>query len=695
MEYLLEIYTEEIPAAFLNGAVRDLKVITEKKLSEYSIKYKKIETFGTPKRLTLYIKGLDEKEEDKEIEIKGPPLRAVMNENGTPKPLFEKFLNSNGLKKEDTFVKETEKGKYLYGRKTVKGKYAEEVVKETSVFALTNLHFPKSMHWINKNIRFVRPVRHILALLNEKVVNLEFADVKSDRKTFGLRIDKPKEIEVNSPNEYFKKLKENYVILSFDERKQIVERRSREEAQKVNGTPLYSKTHLEEITNLTEYPTPFLASIGKEATSIPQCIVQSIIEGHMKSFAVSDGKGHLLPYFIGVRNGLSDFIEIVRSGYEKVVRARVLDGKFFFEEDKKVKLESLVNKLSGVVFMKGLGTMKDKTERLVKLSETAAKLLNLDQNSAENLKRAAFLSKADLLTNVVREFTDLQGTMGGIYAEIQGENKEVSAAISEQYLPKFSGDSLPKSTIGKYLSLIDKIDTITGSFGINVKVSGSKDPFGLRRAGNGIMQIVSSFESETYFPLEELIDASINIHMNDNKKVKNKKKEVMEFLKDREKAILKEKRIRYDVINAVIALPIDLTPTYLKRAKVLMKHLNEETLEFIALSNKRVSNILEKSGAEIGEVDKNLFAEHDEENLFSFMQNAETAIKEHMEKADYEKVMEVYFTLHPVIAQFFDNVLVMDKDEKIKRNRLALLKKLESLFKQFADFSEIVIERKN
>ncbi len=693
MEYLFEIYTEEIPAMFLNEAVKDLKILTEKKLSTFSIGYKKVETFGTPHRLVLYIKGLEKKEEDRTVEIKGPPISIALNDDGTPKEIYNKFLESNRFKDENILIKETKKGKYIFGKKVVAGRDAYNIMKEISLFLLAKMRFPKSMHWEETNVRFVRPIRHILALLDGKVVEFEFAGVKSARVTFGLRIDKQREIEIENPAEYFKKLKENYIILSYFERKQVVERKSRSEAAKVNGKPLYSMYHFEEVTNLTGYPTPFLASIDKNDFNIPKCITQSIIEGHMKSFAIVDDKKHLLPYFIGVRNGSSDFIETVKNGYERVAKARMLDGKFFFEEDKKVKLEKLTDKLSGVVFIKGLGTLKDKTERLTKLARGSESIFNLEKEFADKLQRSAFLSKTDLLTNVVREFTELQGTMGGIYAELQGEDKSVATAISEQYLPRFSGDEVPKTVMGKYLSLLDKIDTLCGAFGIGVSVSGSKDPFSLRRAGTGIMQITSSLKN-TNFSLTDLIRKSIGIYQRTDAKFQNKEGKIIEFLKDRERAILKEKGIRYDVINAVISLPIDLTPTYLDRAETLMEHLSEETMQFIALSNKRVANILEKTKFELVDIDKSLFFEHEEENLFEAIVQSEGKIVKKLGQADYNGIIEIYFTLSPVISQFFDEVLVMDKDEKVRFNRLSLLAKLQKLFNEFADFSQIVFDKK-
>ncbi len=693
MNYLFEIYTEEIPATLLNSAVKNLKSLAEKRLSEFSIKFSEVKTFGTPKRLVLFIENLDEKEENKKVEIKGPSYSVAFDKEGNPTKVFEKFVQSNNLSTSDISVRETKKGKYLFATKLVKGKGAEEIVRDVSLFVLENLRFPKSMHWEESGVRFVRPIRGMLALLDDKLIEFSFAGVETGRITYGLRIDKPKEIEIKDPRDYFTKMRENYVILPFDERRKITERKAKSEASKVNGKPLYTFSHLSEIVNLTEYPTPFLASIDREAFNIPECITASIIEGHMKSLKVVDEKGNLLPYFIGVRNGSSDFIDVVRKGYEKVVKARVLDGKFFFEEDKKVKLDSLVDKLSGVVFLKGLGSMKDKTDRLVRIASEVSDALGVSNESKKDFERAAFLSKADLLTNVVREFPELQGTMGGIYAKIQGEREAVSSAISEQYLPAFAGDKLPQTELGKYLSIIDKTDTICGAFSVGVKVSGSKDPFGLRRAGSGIMQIVMS-EKKTSFPLTFIIEKALATLVSDKEKIEQQKKEVLDFLKERVRAILKEKGFESDIVNAVCSLSIDFAPSYTERASVIKKHLEEETLLLIVLSNKRVKNILAKANTSYGNVKPDLFFERDEENLYNAITESKSSIKENLEKGNYEKVMEIFYVLHPVIAQFFDTVLVMDKDEKVRENRLALLGELKNLFDSFADFSALSVKKK-
>ncbi len=689
-DYLLEIYTEEIPARLVNKATYELKCNAGKELSKYSLAFEEIYTFGTPRRLVLYIKGLSEIEPDKEEEIKGPPVSIAIGDDGTYLISFKRFAASAKVREEDIFVKELKRGKYIFAKKITKGRKAEDILKLFAPIVIKSLHFPKPMHWVSKDIKFIRPIRSILSLFGKNIVKFSYAGVEASNVTYGLRVSQLKPIKVEDPTDYFKKLKENYVVLSYDDRKKLIEKESYKIAARVNGIPQYTNGLLEEVTNLTEYPTPFLAKIDKENFTIPQCIIESVIQNHLKSFPVADKNSKLLPYFIGVRNGCSDFIENVKEGYEKVAKARLLDGKFFFEEDKKIPLENLVGKLSGVIFIKGLGTLKEKIERLLKLSNYLSQRINVDADQHKALSRSAFLSKADLLTNVVKEFPALQGEMGSIYAALQGEKKETYIAIKEQYLPRFSGDKLPRTLIGTCLSLIDKVDTLIGGFIIGLDVSGSKDPYGLRRIGNSVLQLLFSINSSS-FPITDIIKESINVY--GVKQPDIVLKNVMTFLKERASSMLKEKGIRYDVVNAVVALPLDLVPTYPKRASTIMKHLHDEELETIVLSNKRVKNILVKARFNLEKVDKNLLFEKEEEVLFDTLQNIYTKTDERLNKMNYEEIVNLFYHFSPIISKFFDKVLVMDNDEKVRNNRLALLVNLEELFSAFADFSRIVIEK--
>ncbi|RLD20225.1 MAG: glycine--tRNA ligase subunit beta [Caldiserica bacterium] len=692
-DYLLEIYVEEIPARFLNNAVKDLKTAAESELTKYNLHYEDISVFGTPRRLTLYIKGLDENEPDTEEEIKGPPASIAIGKNEEHLVPFKKFALSADAHEKDLYIKETSKGNYLFAKKIVKGRRTEDILKIFSPWLIKSLKFPKAMHWNNKSIKFVRPIRSLLSLFGEDLVKFTYAEVEAGDSTYGLRINQSNKIKVKNPADYFKKLKENYVTLSYDERKNNVEKNAHALAKKINGAPLYSNDFLEEVVNLTEYPTPFLATIGKEEFSIPQCISIRVIEDHLKSFPCVDKNGKLLPYFIGVRNGCSDFIEIVKRGYEKVIKARMLDGKFFFEEDKKIPLSARVSKLSGVVFLKDLGTMKDKIDRLTILSDFISPKIGLNDNESKALKRSAYLSKADLLTNIAREFPDLQGEIGGIYAKLQGEDTEVYEAIKDQYLPHFTDDKLPKTLIGTCLSLIDKIDTLTGGFLMGIAVSGSKDPYGLRRIGNSIVQLLTSINMES-FPLKELVQESIDLYK-PKKEIESEEtsKDIDSFLKERIKGILKEKNIRYDIINAVTALSLDLITTYKRRAEVLTSHISDEELTSIVLANKRVNNILLNTDISSKTIDKKLLFEKEEEGLFDAIQNTKIKVENGLKQMNYEEIIKLLYSLSPVISKFFDKVLVMDNDEKIRKNRLAMLINLKELFLKFADFSAIVIEK--
>jgi len=693
-DFLCEIYTEEIPAKIVNDATTQFKNNFKEKLKNFRLHYSEIQGFGSSKRLVVFLKDVSEKEEDAFIEIKGPPLKISIDDSGGKLPPYSKFLESNELNEEDVSIKEVKGAKYIFGKKLLKGKEAKEILKEATLYALKEMHFPKSMRWEENNVEFIRPIRNILILFGNEVIDLTYAGVKSNNLTFGLFIDSPVQIKINSVNEYFPKIKENYIIISFGDRKKTIEQRSASLASSVKGIPDYNEEFLEEVANMNEYPTPFLCSLKLKDMKIPDCIVASVIKDQLKSFPIIDARSKkLIPYFISVRDGTSDFIEIVREGYQRVARARILDGNFFFEEDKKIPSENFVEKLSEVIFLKEVGTVKDKTDRLVKIAEFLSSELNFSNEKRENLKRACYLSKADLVSNVVREFPDLQGTMGGVYSKLWGENNEVSVAISEQYLPHFTDDSLPGSSTGKFLSLIDKIDTLAASFISGIEYSSSKDPFGLRRLGSGVVQIAFSTGLDR-LPIEKLIDFSMDTFGNKAKKQENKKGEIISFIKDRTSAVLKEKGIRYDIANAVSCLHIDFIPTFLMRSEVIMAHLKDEKLEVISTTYKRIKNIIEKAKFNEIKVDEKLLFEKAENELYKVICESKGKIDEFIDSKDYEAVLSMLYIVEPAVRTFFDSVLVMDEDESFRYNRLSLLSNLRIIFESFADFSQLVFDNK-
>ncbi|MFU2157672.1 MULTISPECIES: glycine--tRNA ligase subunit beta [Caldisericum] len=691
-DFLFEIYTEEMPAKLLNDISKQLKELAERNFSYTNINHGEIQTFSTPRRLVLFVKDVEEKESERVIEIKGPPYKIAYDEKGTPTQVFKKFLESNDLKEDEIIIKEIKDNKYIFGFKKVQGRDAKEILPAIVIESLKNLVFPRGMRWNSSNVVFLRPIRSILALFDNEVINLEYAGIHSSNKSFGFYFDSPLEFICKNTQDYFKKVRERYVILDYKERETLVKKDLEKLASSVEGRVKYENEFLEEVVNLTEFPTPFLCELKLGKFDIPDCIVESVIKDHLKSFPIySKDLTKVLPFFVGVRNGISDFIENVRKGYEKVAMARLYDGAFFFEEDKKEKLEFRVPKLKDIIFISGLGTLFDKTQRLVKISEYLSEVLELDAKSRDLLKRASLLSKADITTQVVKEFPELQGTMGGIYARIQGEPEEVALAISEQYLPRFSHDEVPKTRLGKYLSIIDKLDTLVLSVGKGFEFTSSKDPLGLRRSALQIVEVVFTLE-ENVFPISNLINFIIGLD-SFTRNIQEILQDVLNLLRERANYLIRSNNISYDSANAVTALPIDLMPTFLDRAKTLEKYSKDEKFKEIVVVHKRIRNILQKTNIESDLVSYDLLLEDAEKELFTVTSESEKLLKEMLKSRDYDAIIHLLYLYVPSVNKFFDKVLVMEKDERIRNNRLAQLMKVLKLFESFAMFSEVVIEK--
>ncbi len=691
-DFLLEIYTDEIPAKILNPTIDQLKESFQKYLKEFKINAGEVKAYGTMKRLIIYVDKIDEREEDSELEIKGPSLKSAIDENGNKLPSFCKFLEANKIREDAIFIKELKGNKYVFGIKKVHGKTSEEIMTEVSIKSLSSLTFPRTMRWNETNTRFIRPVRNILALLGSKLIDLSFAGIKSGNLTFGFYFDSPMEILVKSPEDYFIKLREKYIIYDFNERKRIVEQKIKMILNKINGIITDDKEFLEELINLTEFPTPILCSFEDIKTNIPDCVVESVVKDHMKALPITKKDGNrLLPYFIVIKNGTSDFTENVRKGYEKVVKARILDGEFFFNEDRKKRLSDRFNELEQVVFMRNLGSMKDKTNRLVTIGEHISRILKYSSEKKNNLKRAAMLSKCDLVTNIVREFPELQGKIGGIYASLDGENNEVSRAIEDHYLPRFQNDRLPESDLGKLLSIIDRVDTIVGSILSSVEFSSSKDPFGIRKTTSGIIEILCRMNNISHFPLKELIMKTKEVYFEQENKLNGDINNVYSLIYDRAESFLRENSIDYDISNALIKLNLDELPTFLERAKLLMKHRHEQGFELLCQAHKRVRNILSKAEFEEKPVDNNYLFDEAEIKLNNIINESWDLLPSLLASRDFDAVIHMFYLLNPEVKKFFENVLVMDENKKIRYNRLNLLLRLKNLYEKFASFSEIVI----
>ena len=485
---LLEIGVEELPSRFGQTTLDQIENNLSKLLKEERINFDNIEKYATPRRLTFVIKNLADKATDLEEEVKGPAKKIAVDADGNfTKPALG-FMKSKGLDPENVYFKQLGNAEYLFGTIKQEGKHTSEVLKNIVPEAIKNVTFPKAMRWGGKNMRFARPIRWMVALLNNEVLDIDLEGIKSSNITRGHRFLGEKEFEVNSVEEYFEKLDKNFVVLDQHKRKEMIREQAIEVAKSLGGEVELDEDLLEEITFLVEYPTAFYGEFDEEYVKLPKEVVTTPMKEHQRYFPVSkDGK--LLPNFIAVRNGDSNRIDLVKAGNEKVLRARLADALFFYHEDTKKPLESFVDKLQTVVFQAKLGTVYDKTLRIEKLSQVILNELNMTE-SKENTLRAAKLCKADLVTNMVFEFTELQGIMGRDYAQVSGENEEVCQGIFEHYLPRFAGDILPETNTGIALSIADKLDSIAGFFAIGIKPSGSQDPYALRRQALGILSYI-------------------------------------------------------------------------------------------------------------------------------------------------------------------------------------------------------------
>ena len=542
---LLEIGVEELPSRFGQSTLEQIENNLSKLLTEERVNFDNIEKYATPRRLTFIIKNIADKASDLEEEVKGPAKKIAFDPEGNfTKPALG-FMKSKGLKEEDVYFKQVGNAEYLFGTIKQEGKETSEVLKNIIPEAIKNVTFPKAMRWGGKNMRFARPIRWMVALLNDNVLEVDLEGIKSSNVTKGHRFLGEREFEVNSIEEYFEKLENNYIVLDQNKRKEMIRNQAIEVANFLGGEVEFDEDLLEEITFLVEYPTAFYGEFEEDYVKLPKEVVTTPMKEHQRYFPVlKDGK--LLPNFIAVRNGDSNRIDLVKAGNEKVLKARLADALFFYKEDTKKPLESFIDKLHTVVFQAKLGTIYDKSLRIEKLSQVIIDELKMSE-SKENTIRAAKLCKADLVTNMVFEFTELQGIMGRDYAKISGENEEVCEGIFEHYLPRFAGDILPETNAGIALSIADKLDSIAGFFAIGIKPSGSQDPYALRRQALGILSIL--LDKKLSVNLNSLISAALDNYSNIDFNKEEVSEQIVEFFVERVKNLFKDLGIRYDVIG--------------------------------------------------------------------------------------------------------------------------------------------------
>ena len=685
--YLLEIGVEELPSRFVNMAIEQLYEKSKKLLIENEIAFEDVKVYATPRRLSLIIEGLDEKQKDIQKEVKGPSVKIAYDDDKKPtKPLLG-FMKSQNISEDDLIIKELKGTDYVFANISSIGRKSSEILAEIMPSLIKDINFPKNMRWGGKNIRFARPIRWVVSLLNDEVVEFDFEGIPVGNKTKGHRFLGSSEIIIDEVNNYEKLLEDNYVILDQNKRREIIKYESTKIAKTLGGEIHENEDLLEELTFIVEYPTPIKGSIKEKYLSLPKEVVTTTMIDHLRFTPIYSQDGELLPYFITVRNGTKDYEDIVIAGNEKVLGARLEDAKFFYEDDISKTLEEYVENLKGVLFHDKLGSMLAKEKRDGVVAKKIAKSLSFADEAIDALDRVAHLSKADLTTKMVVEFTELQGVMGEIYAQNSGEKEIVATAIREQYLPKFAGDELPKSSVGSIFSLADKIDTIAGLFAIGEIPTGSADPFALRRSAIGIINIIRN--NAWKFNLSEAIETSLYEYIKDLGLTFNHEEviqNVRDFFFGRIKTMLQEEGIRYDIIDAVLIHGSEIQDIFAKAIE-LNQWFNEERSKFVDAYN-RINNLTKN--VDFTEVNEELLKEDEEKNLYNKFIEINEKFNDSLSSENYKEAMNVLNELVPSIDAFFDNVMVMAEDEKIRQNRLALINSIEENIQKILKIENIV-----
>lgn len=687
-ELFIEIGTEEIPADFLPRALRDMEELLRKEFTAARISFEGVRTLATPRRLVALAAGVAEKQEDQVIEKLGPAKRVSFDENGNPTKAALGFAKGQGLEIGQLETVVTDKGEYICARRKVAGEPVMSILPAIIPRFILAIPFQKSMRWSNLEVRFARPIHWIVALYGGQIVPFRLENLQSGDKSRGHRFMSPKPFAVKSFRDYMAKTKKKYVVVDQEERKRQIVAEVEKTALGINGKPLIDEDLLEEVNYLVEFPSAVCGSFDASYLELPKDVLTTTMMSHQKYFPVVDGEERLMPYFITVNNTMARDPSVVARGNEKVIRARLADAKFFFNEDRKVPLDLHFEKLHKVVFHSQLGTSYEKVMRFRRLAGFLAGKINPALDS--KVDRACLLSKADLETQMVYEFPDLQGIMGREYALIQGEDPVVAAAVYEHYLPTSAGGELPKTDVGAIVSLADKMDTITGFFGIGQVPTGTADPYALRRQSLGVINIILDRDWQTDFG--ELLDESLSILSDRLKRpVQDVKKDVMEFFRGRFENQLISQGHPYDVVDAVLSTGLADFGRSLRKIQAMEAFKSHPDFEPLAIAFKRVVNILK--GFQGGSVDPAVFTSGEERDLY----NAYLGIRDRaialIDKEDYEGALVELARLRKPVDAFFESVLVMDPDEKVRANRLSMLSEISRLFYRVADFSKIVTEK--
>ena len=679
-DLLFEIGAEEIPAGFMPNILGQLKTLAETKLNDAHLPFESIATYGTPRRLALIVKGLADTSAEISERHKGPSASIAYDADGNPTKAAIGFARGKGLDVADLVVEDG----YIYAETKTAGVPAKDIVTDMLPQLITGLNFPKSMHWGNLDAKFVRPVRWLVALLDEEVIPVEFATVKSGNVTRGHRFLGADEITIKNAASYVDTLKENFVMVDQDARRELISKQLHDIAASKNACIVWDDDLLEEINYLVEWPTALCGGFEESYLALPDAAIITPMKDHQRYFPLVDQDGKLLPMFLTVRNGSDHSIEVVQAGNERVLRARLDDAKFFFNEDRKKPLIDRQDGLTKIVFQEGLGNLADKTERLLTLGRVFSEECELHEDARVVLERATELAKTDLTTGMVTEFTELQGVMGKEYALLDGESPEVAEAIFEQYLPRFAGDVLPQTEAGKVLSIIDKIDNIVATFSRGLIPTGSQDPYALRRQTIGILNILLG--SEWNISLRPIIVESMNLLHVPADKQDELLGQVEEFITLRLKNIFLDREVPHHVIDLLLSNNELSVADAEGLVKALLANRIDENVELVQAFT-RMYNLV-KDVTYTG-VDESLLKEDAERALYEMATKASEASIDAWDKNDYDAVVAVPATLVPAINKFFEDVMVMDKAEVIKANRLQLVRLAYSVMAIIGDISAL------
>ena len=684
-DLLIELGTEELPPKALTRLSNAFGQGVEDGLKEANISFEKIELYSAPRRMAIIIKALADSQPDQDVEKRGPAVQAAFDEAGCPSKAAEGFARGCGVKVDELETMETDKGAWLVFRKRQKGEPTAALIGDIINQSLKRLPIPKRMRWGASDVEFVRPVHWLVVLHGEQVLDVNVLGQQAGNKTFGHRFHHPDAIELKNAGEYVSSLKDKgFVIVDPAERQAIIKEQTIKAADKLGGFALIDDDLLNEVTSLVEWPIAVGGDFDPQFLEVPAEALISSMQDHQKYFPVIDNKEELLPHFITISNIDSKDMAQVKAGNERVISPRLSDAVFFWTQDRKKKLEDHIARLETVVFQKKLGTLAEKSERVASIASVIAVKTGADVANAE---RAAQLSKCDLMTEMVYEFTDLQGVMGRYYAKLDGEHDDVAAALDEQYMPRFAGDELPLSITGQILSISDKLDTLLSIFAIGQKPTGEKDPFALRRATLGVLRIM--IEKNIDLDLHELLTVAA-VALGDKADGKAAVDDVVKFMLERLKAYFADQKISADVFDAVFACYPTRPVDFARRIEAVNVFKAMPEAESLAAANKRIRNILKKvEGSVANNVNESLLQENAEKELFNQVSSLSAEVNTLFADGDYQSALTKLSSLKNPVDQFFDDVMVMADDEALKNNRIALLKQIGDLFLQAADLSRL------